>query len=69
LAEHGVDQFPGGSNCSYPDNFGLLTDFCKKTINEDHLYGMMMTTWLQVTEEWREQLFAAADIVKETFKD
>ena len=55
LDKHGFDQIPTGSNFSYPDNFELLTKFCKENISSEHLLGMMHTVWERVDNGWMEK--------------
>lgn len=68
LEQHGFDQFPGGSSCFSDENFASLTEYCKKTISDEHFLGMLQTTWTMVTEPWYETLTHAADLVAEAKK-
>lgn len=66
LEKHGFDQLPGGSMNYFDDNFKNLTEYCKKTISKEHLFGILQTTWTMVGEEWWEPLTRAADLVADT---
>ena len=61
----GYDLLAGGSNEYFKENISLLHDFCKKHIAEEQYVGIIQTTWAATTEEWREKLFEAAELMRE----
>ena len=65
LDKHGYDQIPAGSNWAYKENFPLLVEYCKNNISGEHLCGFMQTHWMLTTEEYRDTIFNAADMLEE----
>ena len=50
LEAHGYDQVPAGSNHSFPENFELTVDYCKKVIDPSRLSGFMTAPWRPTLE-------------------
>lgn len=65
LSEAGFDILAGGSNEYFAENLSLLHQFSKKNIREEAYLGIIQTTWAMTTEEWRAQIFAAAELMKQ----
>lgn len=65
IGDAGYDVLAGGSNEYFKENIRLLHEHCKKYIAEEQYVGIIQTTWAPTTEGWREELFAAADLMKE----
>jgi len=64
--EHGFDQFPAGSNLYHRENLEALTKYCQANISKEHLLGIMQTPWLATIEEYRENLYQAAETIRES---
>lgn len=66
--KHGFDQVPGGSTCYFKENFELLTQYCKKTISDEHLLGFLQTSWASVTPADEEKLNVSAETIENARK-
>ena len=64
LADAGYEVLAGGSNEYFNENVLLLHNYCKKHLPKEKYKGIIQTTWAATTEEWREELFAAANLMK-----
>ena len=64
LAEAGYTVIAGGSNEYFKDNISLLDNYCKKSLPADKYAGIVQTTWASTTENYREVIFEAADLMK-----
>ena len=64
LADAGYGVLAGGSNEYFNENILLLHNYCKKHLPKEKYKGIIQTTWAATTEEWREELFAAANLMK-----
>ena len=65
LSDAGFDILAGASNEYFSENARMLHDFAKRNIREDAYVGIIQTTWAATTEDWRKQLFEAAELMKE----
>ena len=65
LGDAGYEIIAGGSSEYFNENISLLHNYCKKYLSKDKYKGIIQTTWVATTEEWRETLFNAADLMKE----
>lgn len=55
LERAGFDQIPAGSVWSREDNFGLLVDYTRTRISEEHLGGYLQTVWRPMMPVWTEE--------------
>ncbi len=62
--EHGFDQLPAGSNFFHEENFELLSAYCARHLNDEHLIGIMQTVWYATDEEHRDKLWESAALFK-----
>jgi hypothetical protein len=69
LDRHGYDQIPTGSNFHDPQSFGLLVEYCQKTISPAHLKGFLQTTWMPMLEAFRQRHIEAIDQVAAAMAD
>lgn len=65
LGDAGYEMIAGGSSEYFNENISLLHNYCKKYLPKEKYKGIIQTTWVATTEEWREALFNAADLMKE----
>ena len=65
LGDAGYEMIAGGSSEYFNENISLLHNYCKKYLPKEKYKGIIQTTWVATTEEWREALFNAADLTKE----
>ncbi len=65
LSDAGFEVIAGGSNEYFDENITLLHNYCKKHLPKEKYKGIIQTTWTATTEEWREELFNAANLMKE----
>jgi hypothetical protein len=63
LDRSGYDQIPAGSNWVSPKSFGMLVEYCQKTIAPSHLKGFLQTPWHPTLEKYRQQHIEAIDQV------
>lgn len=63
LDKNGYDQIPTASNHSNNENFGMTVDYCKKHIQNQHLFGFLQTPWRPTIEEFRQHHMDAIEQV------
>ncbi len=63
LASHGYDQIPTGSNHSYPENFALTVEYCRKHIPPEKLLGFLQTPWRPTIKPYIEHHLQAIEEV------
>lgn len=64
LDEAGYEFIAGGSNEYFKENISMLDGYCKEKLSRDRYVGIIQTTWAATTEQWRDTLFEAADLMK-----
>ncbi len=62
----GYKILTASSNCFVRDSLPVTIDYCREHIDPENFIGIMMTSWLSVTEEWRDKLFESAEVFKES---
>ncbi len=65
LGDAGFQIFAGGSNEYFNENIVLLHEFVKKNVPQDAYVGILQTTWAATTEEWKKEVFGAAELMKD----
>ncbi len=65
LNERGYEQIPTASNHSYPENFALTVEYCRRIIDGPRLLGFLQTPWRPTTEPFRDLHMAAIEQVAE----
>lgn len=65
LGDAGFAVLAGASNEYFQENLSLLHNHCKKNLPKENYKGIIQTTWVATTEEWREELFNAANLMKD----
>jgi len=68
LEKYGYDQIPTGSNWSSPENFGKLTEWCRKEIPGPRLKGFLQTPWYPTLETFRDKHIQAIENVAEAIR-
>ena len=64
IADAGIDIFAGASNEYHNENFALLKEYCRENIQKERFLGIIQTTWASTTEEYRNCLFGAIDLIE-----
>jgi len=64
LDQKGYDQVPAGSTWGAYENFEKLTKYSVEHISEEHLLGMMQTTWERVDPDWMQTHKNAEETIK-----
>ncbi len=65
LGDAGYEIIAGGSNEYFDENVSLLHRYCRENISAERYRGIIQTTWTETTEEWRDMLFGAAELMKD----
>jgi hypothetical protein len=68
LDKFGYDQIPTASNHSHNENFAMTVDYCRKQIQERHLFGFLQTPWRPTIEEYRQHHLDAIEQVGSSIK-
>lgn len=64
LEAFGYDQVPCGSNWATPENYEILTGYCKTHLAPEKWLGMMMAPWTSTEEKNHHKWITALDQVK-----
>lgn len=69
LDKNGYDQVPCGSSWNNDENFELLVNHCKDTVDPNHLFGFCQTAWKPTLALCFEKHKEAIDQVNTARKD
>ena len=62
----GYKVFTASSNCFERDSLPVTYEYCNRVISPENNFGIMMTTWFALTEEWWHKHLEAVEVFKES---
>ncbi len=68
LIDAGFEIMCAGSTAFHLENFELLTDYCKKNLDQTKFLGLCQTVWQSVTPEYQQHLQDGVDTLKRAVK-